>query len=783
MRTRIAGKSRAPRHAIGPKWIVWFVVAACLPQLWGQPLLQLKTRRYDPLEVSAPAAGTSKDVTRSAASLPGHLLVQFATPPTPDQLAALEAQGLHVLHHVPDQSYLVSMSPDASLDGLDLRWWGPINPQDKVSPALTSDSGWYVVEVHPDVDPGVARALVVNAGLTLVDNPDLAPNHYLVQGNRSDLLTLAGFDEVNYLFPAAQELAQGIPVRACSGALVQAAATNSPLTVGQSVPKIGDGWDGPGHGSAALQYSFQKLTAKLPSDQARSGVLRAFREWAKYAQLTFSETAQIFAPRTLNVLFAAGDHGDGFPFDGPGGVLAHTFYPSPPNPEPLAGDLHFDDAENWHIGADVDLFSVALHETGHALGLGHSDQPSAVMYPYYRQVSGLSAEDVGAILDLYAAVGTQPSNPTPAPLALTVNATPAVTTAPVVTVSGAVTGGLDPVSVSWSLLGASGNASGGRLWTVAALPLPLGDNTIVITATDRAQTQVAQSVRIQRTASSTTPPAMQILQPSSSGAASTSLAWITLSGTASDPSGIDRVNWANAAGGSGQAAVTGTSWTAPGVALQAGANSIVVRAVAKSGASDIRTIVITSTPPDSKAPAIQITAPTAASTFTATSATIALAGVASHSSGIARVVWSNSRGGSGAATGTSNWSIAAVPLQQGSNPILVQAWSNSGSMGSVSITVTWNGASDQTPPSIVITSPAATSVSTSAATIDLSGTAAPASIATVSWSTSGGAAGIAAGTTNWSALQIPLLVGSNTITVKATTGASTAWRTITVTRH
>jgi hypothetical protein len=84
-------------------------------------------------------------------------------------------------------------------------------------------------------------------------------------------------------------------------------------------------------------------------------------EWTKVIQLTWLPGSDSRADRTVNIFWATGDHGDTFPFDGPGGVIAHTFYPFPVNPESIAGDMHFDNAESCHVGSAVDVFSVALN--------------------------------------------------------------------------------------------------------------------------------------------------------------------------------------------------------------------------------------------------------------------------------------------------------------------------------------------------------------------------------------------------------------------------------------
>ena len=150
-------------------------------------------------------------------------------------------------------------------------------------------------------------------------------------------------------------------------------------------------------------------------------IVAALQTWAAICDIAFAEVADNGA--NFNAWGAEGDiRIAAHTFDGVYGVLAHGYYP-PPNGATAAGDLHFDEDEPWHTGlgapsgGEIDLYSVALHELGHSIGLGHSADTNAVMYPFYwyNAPRALGSDDIAGAQDLYG--GNDSGSPTPEPSA------------------------------------------------------------------------------------------------------------------------------------------------------------------------------------------------------------------------------------------------------------------------------------------------------------------------------------------------------------------------------
>ncbi len=94
-------------------------------------------------------------------------------------------------------------------------------------------------------------------------------------------------------------------------------------------------------------------------------------------------------------------------------VLAHAFRPGTEvlfgAGGTVLGDLHIDVNHTWvddptdtNADADIDIYTVVLHEIGHALGLSHSASSTAVMNGSYGGARRtLTADDIAGIQAIY----------------------------------------------------------------------------------------------------------------------------------------------------------------------------------------------------------------------------------------------------------------------------------------------------------------------------------------------------------------------------------------------
>ncbi|XP_031493339.1 metalloendoproteinase 2-MMP-like [Nymphaea colorata] len=142
----------------------------------------------------------------------------------------------------------------------------------------------------------------------------------------------------------------------------------------------------------------------FPIADLRPVFREAFKTWASFSPFEFTASTARIAQ--LHIGFYRGQHLNcPDPFDGVGNLLAHAFYPP-------SGVLHINADCVWAIDPEIlrnteesyDVQSVAVHEIGHLLGLGHSTVPEAIMYPTLdsqtRKVE-LHGDDIAGINAMY----------------------------------------------------------------------------------------------------------------------------------------------------------------------------------------------------------------------------------------------------------------------------------------------------------------------------------------------------------------------------------------------
>ncbi|KFV87418.1 Matrix metalloproteinase-27, partial [Struthio camelus australis] len=167
----------------------------------------------------------------------------------------------------------------------------------------------------------------------------------------------------------------------------------------------------PGWKKNKLTYRIVNHTPDMRKEDVDKAIQKAFKVWSTVTPLTFTRIHDGIAD--IMIAFGTKVHGH-CPryFDGPLGVLAHAFPPG----SGFGGDVHFDEDEDWTTGsAGFNLFLVAAHEVGHALGLSHSNDQRALMFPNYAYVNPsefpLSPDDIRGIQSIYDRKPGAPTSP------------------------------------------------------------------------------------------------------------------------------------------------------------------------------------------------------------------------------------------------------------------------------------------------------------------------------------------------------------------------------------
>jgi len=165
--------------------------------------------------------------------------------------------------------------------------------------------------------------------------------------------------------------------------------------------------------SQLSQYYLDYPTISTPLTLwERQEVRKAVETWSEVGNIDFVEISDSAAS---NIRFGK-SYLDGF-----GHTLAETIiWPFNEMPASIkAAAILIDTADQAAptdaLSTPLGFLSTAIHELGHAIGLDHSANQNAIMYPYYNGKIELSSEDISGAQAIYGATPAANANAAAAP--------------------------------------------------------------------------------------------------------------------------------------------------------------------------------------------------------------------------------------------------------------------------------------------------------------------------------------------------------------------------------
>ena len=281
----------------------------------------------------------------------------------------------------------------------------------------------------------------------------------------------------------------------------------------------------------------------------------------------------------------------------------------------------------------------------------------------------------------------------------------------------------------------------GTNWTAQQVPLAEGPNTLTATATDPSNNAGTATRHVTR---DSVAPVVAITNPPSGTRVVSS--FVAIQGTVNDPQALIGV------GGAPGQITTAPNWAASQVILAEGLNTI--QALASDPVGNTSAPSTIEVIRDTTAPVVAITSPLANAVLGGNQ--VAVSGTVSDISPVTVQV-----NGLDASVNGNTFSLASLPLVQGTNQIIATATDTLGNLSSTTINVSV----DTTPPAITIVSPVENAVF-SESPVTVSGTVQDAAaVVTINSQPAVNTAGAFT-------LNVPVIEGPNTITAIATDALS-----------